>query len=76
MKCSLFFDTNFNIDGLANTGSNLGLANKPTYTLKMALKDLCRLCGKEDMFSKDLLLESNKGTRKIIQDFIQIIVRL
>lgn len=76
MKCSLFFDTNFNLDGLANTGSNLDLANKPTYTLKMALKDLCRLCGKEDMFSKDLLLESNKGTRKIIQDFIQIIVRL
>lgn len=40
------------------------------------MKNLCRLCGKEDLLSKDLLLEGNNSIRKMVQEFTQIIVSM
>lgn len=42
----------------------------------MNLKELCRLCAKEDEFTKDLLHESNHNLLKLIKEFVHIVVSM
>ncbi|CAK1602017.1 unnamed protein product [Parnassius mnemosyne] len=42
--------------------------------MTMNIKELCRLCAKEDEFTKDLLHDSNQNLLKLIKEYVHIVV--